>query len=173
MLPDVVTLDVLLDLVSFDDLVTANQKLADYHLKAVPMPDGSFQIFSVFSDAPIAVVNDPKGTAGVSAPGRDDNERIAEGFANTAGEGDDVAVQTCEAKDKMVDSTSDQRTVNNVMRHGYRVLSDDEKANMQRVKDMGLEFWELIGSLGNSRELSLAKTKVEEAVMWAVKDITK
>lgn len=71
-----------------------------------------------------------------------------------------------------VSSTSDERTVNNVMRHGYRVLSDDEKASMQRIKDDGLAFHELIGSLGQSRELSLAKTKIEEAVMWAVKHIT-
>ena len=71
-----------------------------------------------------------------------------------------------------VAATSDERTVNNVMRHGYRVLSDDEKAAMQRVKDDGLAFWELIDSIGGSRELSLAKTKIEEAVMWAVKHIT-
>lgn len=72
-----------------------------------------------------------------------------------------------------VDSTSDQRTVNNVMRHAYRVLTDEEKKNMQKIKDMGLEFWNLLDSLGSSRELSLAKTKVEEAVMWGVKDLTK
>lgn len=71
-----------------------------------------------------------------------------------------------------VDSTSDERTVNNTMRHAYRVLSDEEKAAMQEVKDMGLAFHDRITSLGNSRELSLAKTKVEEAVMWAVKHIT-
>jgi len=71
-----------------------------------------------------------------------------------------------------VDSTSDDRTVNNVMRHGYRVLSDEEKAAMQRCKDEGLALWELFDSLGQSRELSLAKTKIEEAVMWAVKHIT-
>ena len=71
-----------------------------------------------------------------------------------------------------VSSTSNERTVNNVMRHQYRVLSDDEKAAMQKVKDMGLEFHDLLSSLGNSRELSLAKTKVEEAVMWAVKHLT-
>ena len=41
-----------------------------------------------------------------------------------------------------VDSASDDRTVNNVMRHEYRVLSE------------------------------LAKTKIEEAVMWAVKGLT-
>ena len=71
-----------------------------------------------------------------------------------------------------VDSTSDQRTVNNTMRHQYRVLSDAEKANMQAIKDEGLKFHELIAGMGNSREISLAKTKVEEAVMWAVKHIT-
>lgn len=71
-----------------------------------------------------------------------------------------------------VDSTSDQRVVNNVMRHGYRVLTDDEKAKMQAVKDKGLELWELINSMGTSRELSLAKTATEESVMWAVKHLT-
>lgn len=72
-----------------------------------------------------------------------------------------------------VNSTSDARTVNNVMRHGYRVLSDEEKAQMQAVKDKGLELWALIESIGESRELSLAKTRVEESVMWAVKHITR
>ncbi len=71
-----------------------------------------------------------------------------------------------------VDATSDSRTVNNVMRHGYRVLSDDEKAQMQALKDDGLAFWELIDGIGQSRELSIAKTKIEEAVMWAVKHVT-
>lgn len=71
-----------------------------------------------------------------------------------------------------VDSKSDQRTVNNTMRHQYRVLSDAEKQNMQTIKDMGLAFHDFIEDLGKSREISLAKTKVEEAVMWAVKHIT-
>lgn len=72
-----------------------------------------------------------------------------------------------------VQSTSDERTVNNVMRHAYRVLSDPEKAQMQAIKDKGLEFHDYIKSVGQSRELSLAATKVEEAVMWAVKHITR
>lgn len=71
-----------------------------------------------------------------------------------------------------IDSTSDARAVNNVMRHEYRVLSDDEKAQMKAIKDKGLELHDLIESIGGSRELSLAKTKTEEAVMWAVKHIT-
>jgi hypothetical protein len=71
-----------------------------------------------------------------------------------------------------VDSASDARTVNNTMRHAYRVLNDAEKANMQAIKDAGLAFHDQIAGLGNSREISLVKTKVEEAVMWAVKHIT-
>lgn len=70
-------------------------------------------------------------------------------------------------------STSDERTVNNVMRHAYRVLSDAEKQQMQQIKDLGLQFHELCDTVGASRELSLAKTKIEEAVMWSVKHITK
>jgi len=70
------------------------------------------------------------------------------------------------------DSTADQRIENNVMRHKYKVLSDVEKANMQSVKDIGLHLHEFLSALGNSRELSLAKTKAEESVMWAVKHIT-
>jgi hypothetical protein len=71
-----------------------------------------------------------------------------------------------------VDSTSDARTVNNTMRHAYRVLTEDEKASMQAIKDAGLAFHDQIAALGNSREVSIAKTKVEEAVMWAVKHVT-
>jgi hypothetical protein len=72
-----------------------------------------------------------------------------------------------------IESTSDERTVNNVMRHQYRVLTDAEKAQMQAIKDKGLELHALIESIGKSRELSLALTKTEEAVMWAVKHLTK
>jgi len=73
----------------------------------------------------------------------------------------------------MVDSTSDERIVNNVVRHEYRVLTDLEKARMKEIKDMGLEFIRYCDTAGQSRELSLAVTKMEEAVMWAVKHITR
>lgn len=71
-----------------------------------------------------------------------------------------------------VDSTSDERVVNNVMRHEYRILSEEEKAAMKAIKDKGLELHTLIKSLGQSRELSLAATKTEEAVMWTIKHLT-
>ena len=72
-----------------------------------------------------------------------------------------------------IDSASDQRIVNNVMRHQYRVLTDEEKEQMRNIKDMGLSFWNLCDTIGNSRELSLAKTASEEAVMWATKHVTR
>lgn len=71
-----------------------------------------------------------------------------------------------------VDSTSDQRVANNTMRHQYRVLSEEEKARMALIKDKGAELLAAIEACGSSRELSIAKTKTEEAVMWGVKHVT-
>lgn len=75
-----------------------------------------------------------------------------------------------------VDSASDDRTANNVVRHQYRILSDAEKAAMTWFKDSGAAFIayaETIKADGTSpREMSIAITKMEEAVMWAVKGIT-
>lgn len=83
---------------------------------------------------------------------------------------------------KYVGSTSDDRTINNVMRHEYKVLSELEKEFMKLVKDKGLEFYQLLDQIESrndtentkrtSRAISQARTKIEEAVMWAVKDIT-
>jgi hypothetical protein len=61
----------------------------------------------------------------------------------------------------------------NVMRHDYRALDDAEKSQLRQVKDLGLTFYTFCDNLGNTRELSLAKTKIEEAVMWATKSITR
>ncbi len=85
-----------------------------------------------------------------------------------------------------VDSASDDRTANNAVRHQYRVLSDAEKANMVRVKDMGAAFLTLLDELRTpaqdagdgmmtgtfDRELAIARERIEEATMWAVKHIT-
>ena len=75
--------------------------------------------------------------------------------------------------DQAVDSASDERIVNNIMRHDYRELSEARRSQMKAIKDMGLDFWRMLDAIGASRELSLAKTKIEEAVMWAVKHITR
>lgn len=71
-----------------------------------------------------------------------------------------------------VDSASDDRTANNAVRHKYRVLSEEEKAQMTELKDMGAAFLAKCDEIGSSREMSLAKTKMEEAVMWSVKHVT-
>lgn len=75
--------------------------------------------------------------------------------------------------DKFIDSNSDERTVNNTMRGKYRVLSDQEKSDMDDIRGLGQAFINKIDFLGQGREYSLAKTKIEEAVMWAVKGLTK
>jgi hypothetical protein len=71
-----------------------------------------------------------------------------------------------------VDSSSDARTVNNTVRHAYRVLSDAEKAQMLKIKDAGQALIDIINETGKSRELSLALTNAEQSVMWAVKHVT-
>lgn len=92
-----------------------------------------------------------------------------------------------------VDSASDDRTANNAVRHQYRVLTDDEKAQMVAIKDAGAALVALIQNLREqdcrlpatehgdvvltgvsvtSRMLDIAETRAEEAVMWAVKHIT-
>lgn len=77
------------------------------------------------------------------------------------------------ANKEFVDSTSDERTVNNDMRHQYRVLTDEEKRGMVNLKDIGAAFLNAISlHVPAGREASLAKTKIEEAVMWAVRGLT-
>lgn len=71
-----------------------------------------------------------------------------------------------------IPSTSDQRTSNNTVRHQYRTLSEEEKTKMLTIKDKGLELIEYIDDNVPGREGALAKTRIEEAVMWAVKGIT-
>lgn len=71
-----------------------------------------------------------------------------------------------------VDSASNDRTANNAVRHTYRVLSDAKKQQMVDLKDIGAAFIAKCDEIGASRELSLAKTNAEQAVMWAVKHVT-
>lgn len=77
-------------------------------------------------------------------------------------------------------SHSDSRTMNNAVRHTYRKLSETEKQQMLAFKDAGAAFLALVDEIGGtatderkaSRELAHATTKIEEAVMWAVKHVT-
>lgn len=58
------------------------------------------------------------------------------------------------------------------VRRQQRALTDRERAEVAAIKARGEALLIEIGEHGNSRELSLARTKVEEAVMWAVKHVT-
>ncbi|MDR7125530.1 hypothetical protein [Pseudotabrizicola sp. 4114] len=72
-----------------------------------------------------------------------------------------------------VDSASDDRTANNAVRHNYRILTDEEKAQMVALKDLGAAFIAKCQEIGGSRELALAITNAEQAVMWAVRHVTR
>lgn len=58
---------------------------------------------------------------------------------------------------------------------GYRELNEDEKTFMSRVEEKASELYDLIesGLFPPGREVALARTKIDEAVMWTIKGITK
>jgi uncharacterized protein (UPF0248 family) len=60
-----------------------------------------------------------------------------------------------------------------VMNLKRQELSEDKKLSIETVKNLGNEFYAHLSdsSIPQNREISLAKTKIEEAVMWAVKGI--
>jgi hypothetical protein len=60
----------------------------------------------------------------------------------------------------------------NVFRHAYKPVSPQQKRDIQRIKDQAAFLYGDIDELGGSRELSLAKTKLEECVFWATKHLT-
>lgn len=80
-----------------------------------------------------------------------------------------------------VESAGADRTANNAVRHAYRILSEEEKAQMVALKDLGAAFIAKLHEVGGtdpagdrfaSRDLSLANTHAEDAVMRAVRHIT-
>lgn len=54
----------------------------------------------------------------------------------------------------------------------YRALSDAEKGLHDLIKVRAGDLETLISQIAPCRETSLAMTKLEEAVMWAVKALT-
>lgn len=59
------------------------------------------------------------------------------------------------------------------VRSEYKTLSGVEIAAMARIKKLGQNFIDAAKDFPPSREMSLAITNAEQAVMWAVKSITK
>lgn len=64
------------------------------------------------------------------------------------------------------------KTTKNDVRQEYPEISNRQKRLIAKVKDIGLELMDTFDESRPSRELSIAKTKVEEAIMWAVKGIS-
>lgn len=69
--------------------------------------------------------------------------------------------------------------MSDVFRGNYRELTEEEKALVMQIKESAQSLYELIAgnpdeatNATKGRALSLAKTKLEESVMWAVKGIT-
>lgn len=61
---------------------------------------------------------------------------------------------------------------NDVFRKAYRQLNSDEALTLEGIKNTATVLYDCFDRIPPSREASLAKTKLEEAVMWAVKGLT-
>jgi hypothetical protein len=55
----------------------------------------------------------------------------------------------------------------------YRQLTDAEKLHHDLIKETAVSLELLFEGVPQGREVSIAFTKLEEAVMWAVKGLTK
>ena len=58
-----------------------------------------------------------------------------------------------------------------VFRKAYRKLTDEETATLEALKDQASALYDTMQK-HPSRPMSLAVTKLEESIMWAVKGIT-
>lgn len=68
-------------------------------------------------------------------------------------------------------SEDTQETISR-FRPRYRALTDEEKALHDEIKVKAEELEALYDKLTQGRYTSLAVTKLEESVMWAVKQLT-
>lgn len=64
----------------------------------------------------------------------------------------------------------------NIFRKDYRELSEEEVAQVRNMKDKAWDLYSLLVVEGESkadpRAMAVARTKLEEVVMWATKSIT-
>lgn len=66
----------------------------------------------------------------------------------------------------------------NIFRTEYRPLSEDEKASVSEIKEAAAKLYDLMEDAIKAspspaaRCIAVAKTNLEQAVMWAVKGIT-
>lgn len=66
--------------------------------------------------------------------------------------------------------------MSNVFRSVYRELSDEEKAAINEIKDRAQALWDALNAAipvgADGRQIALAKTNLEQSVMWATKALT-
>jgi hypothetical protein len=63
--------------------------------------------------------------------------------------------------------------VTDPLRKQYRPLEESQVADLAAIKDVREKMLDVLaGVSGDGRCFALAKTKIEEAVMWAAKGIT-
>jgi len=65
-----------------------------------------------------------------------------------------------------------ETTMTDIFRKKYTELTPHNQQALDTVKDEAIALYAAIELQGNSRETSLAKTKLEECVFWATKHIT-
>jgi hypothetical protein len=158
-------LNTLLQLLVYRDLDEAAEGLKAFGLNIGPISrDGEFSVYDDNDNLKFFITR--TGTVKTPAETRK--------FARIDAAIDEASRQVREATGKSsVSSFGNDRTTNNVMRHEYRVLEPAERDTMKIIKDMGADFHRVLDSIGYSSELTIAKQKIREAVMWAVSDITK
>lgn len=210
-------IDVLVNEILFDDIKTANAKLAPYGLRArwVDKNRGEIEIVSLFGnvvytlparqeedrqgdlfksesnvdegyahvmsgysreeidEAAVEMTNAQEDSEQLRAERKTNLSELREFYARNNAEVTPESEAEAPVTEEYVNSTSDARVVNNTMRSQYRVLSDAEKDRVDNIKTMGEVFFNYLGEMDSTRELAIAKTKIEEAVMWAVRSITK
>lgn len=63
-----------------------------------------------------------------------------------------------------------------IMREVFTPLTEEQKLRVQEMKEKYNKLWNEINdfaeAFGDSRELALAKTNLEQSCMWLVKDLT-
>jgi len=73
-------------------------------------------------------------------------------------------------------TVSEARSPNDVPLAGLpreaRQLTREQALQIGRIKDQGMQLHDVIAACGHSREVSLALTKLEEALIWACKHVT-
>jgi hypothetical protein len=62
-----------------------------------------------------------------------------------------------------------------IFKKTYKELTPEMKAFLDKLKEKAQELYDVIdkgGTPNNGREIALAKTNLEQSIMWAVKGLT-